>query len=212
MLKPGDDPRRVLPRHQERGPQIYQYSLQLIAEAAKVEYQTVRKAVTDKRLDPKDLRSVAAFIQQALTRRCRPIEEEEASSVLPAERRGWWDKRWPRFRLYRCANPECEEILLSPGACSAHGGDRRPGLRFDSSGYVCLLVGNDYVPLHKLIVQAQQGMHTHHRDGNPWNNHWANLECLTPAEHADRHVGGVLSGAIRGKQPPRKPLRIEQED
>lgn len=213
MLKPGDNPRRALPNHEERGPVPYNYTLQQVAEAAGVNYQTVRKAVSDGRLDPENLRSVAGYIQGALTRKSKPLSEE-ALGLLPPRLRRWWKNRWPEFELHLCAHPGCQELLFFAGTCAEHGGDRKPPIRFDSDGHIVVLLGakGEYIPLHRLITQAEpgSGLQTHHRDGNSWNNRWSNLESLTPEEHQDRHVGGILSADVVKKQPKRKPFAWEK--
>jgi hypothetical protein len=33
-----------------------------------------------------------------------------------------------------------------------------------------------------------EGHHIHHKDGKPWNEDDGNHECLTPKEHAKRHI------------------------
>lgn len=210
MLKPGEDPRHLLPGHLERGTKKFGYDLAQIAVAANVNYQTVRKAVSQQKLDPDDLRSVASYIQRALARKSKTLKGGEMVSMLGPVKGKWWKNRWPKFDLYLCAQPECSHLLFSPGSCTEHGGDRKPGVRFDSDGHInVLLRGSDYVPLHRLIAQTPKGMHTHHRDGNPWNNRFGNLESLTPDEHFDRHLGGILSAEVLPNQPPRKPLRSE---
>lgn len=208
-LKPGENPRHVLPRHRERGEVLFNYSLKVIAEAANVEYQTVRKAVTQKLLDPKDMRSVAQYVARALVRKSAPMNAVELKGKMGPKQAAWWENRWPKFELYCCAAPGCSALLFGPGACAEHGGDRRPTVRFDSDFHIVILVGKDYVPLHRFITQAPPGMQTHHRDGNPWNNRWENLEVLEPLEHQDRHLGGHLGAEVVKSQPPRRPLRSE---
>jgi hypothetical protein len=155
------------------------------------------------------LRSVASYIQRALVHKSKPIHNEEAVGMLSPEMKKWWADRWPAFELYRCAHPGCDELLFGPGACAEHGGERRPLIKLDTDGHVALLLGRDYVPLHRLVAQTPKGQHTHHRDGNPWNNRWQNLESLSPAEHESRHMGSVLSAKVVKKQPPRRPFRSE---
>lgn len=208
-LKPGENPRHVLPRHRERGEVVFNYSLKVISEAANVEYQTVRKAVSGKILDPADFRSVAQYVTRALARKSELANVLELKGRMGAQQAKWWENRWPRFELYCCAAPGCKELLFGPGACAEHGGDRRPTMKFDGSLHIVVLVGKDYMPLHRLVTQAPPGMQTHHRDGNPWNNRWENLEVLDPQEHQDRHLGGQLGAEVLATQPPRRPLRSE---
>jgi HNH endonuclease len=50
------------------------------------------------------------------------------------------------------------------------------------------------VHLHRIIVEAKLGRFlkedeiVHHKDGNPENNHWDNLEVMSQAEHAKQHI------------------------
>jgi len=223
MLKSGENPRHVLPRHEERSSNEHVFTLRVLAEAAGVTYQTVRAAITRGRLElpkkPKGeaanylsaeaLRSIAGYIQRALQHKSKPIHNAEARGTLPSRQQDWWDNRWPSFVLYRCAHPDCDELLFGPGVCAEHGGERRPLIKLDPDGHIVVLLGRDYVPLHRVVAQTPPGQHTHHRDGNPWNNRWDNLECLDPREHEDRHIGGVLSARVKKRQPQRKPLRSE---
>lgn len=209
VLKPGENPRQALPRHAERSAVPFEYTLKDIANAANVNYQTVRKAVSDDRLDPDDLRSISSYINSALARKSKTVAGPEIQASLPPQQKKWWKARWPKFLLYRCAQPECSQLLFGPGACAEHGGDRRPAIKFDGDWHIVLLVSDDYVPLHRLIAQTPKGQHTHHRDGNPWNNRWENLEVLDPKEHESRHLGGILTAEVIPKQPARKPFRSE---
>lgn len=49
------------------------------------------------------------------------------------------------------------------------------------------------VSLHRVIAEARLGRYlsedeiVHHKDHNPENNHWDNLEVMTQAEHARLH-------------------------
>ena len=51
-----------------------------------------------------------------------------------------------------------------------------------------------YISLHRLVYEARAGCFlasdqvVHHKDGNPRNNHWDNLEAMTQAEHAREHL------------------------
>jgi hypothetical protein len=183
--------------------------LEDIAAAAGVNYQSVRKAISTERLDPSDLRSISGYIATALIRKSKPVLSAEVHGILPAQQQAWWPDRWPKFQLYRCSHPGCSEILFGPGVCAEHGGDRRPQIRFDPDWHIQILLEKDYVPLHRLIAQTPKGFHTHHRDGNPWNNRWENVEALPPKEHEKRHLGGILSAEVLPDQPPRTPLRSE---
>jgi hypothetical protein len=67
--------------------------------------------------------------------------------------------------------------------------------RATSRGYVfyqrCVEGQPECVFLHRLVGRPGPDHQVHHRDGNPLNNQRANLECLTPEEHATRHPRGV---------------------
>ncbi len=51
-----------------------------------------------------------------------------------------------------------------------------------------------YCYLHRVIVESKIGRFleedeiVHHKDGNPLNNHWDNLEHMTQADHAREHL------------------------
>ncbi len=58
-----------------------------------------------------------------------------------------------------------------------------------SAGYVrCSWIGNGLI-LHRLIMDAPDGMEVHHVDGDPLNNQRSNLRLLTPAAHRAEHSG-----------------------
>lgn len=67
-LSPGENPRLTLRRHRERGPKAFAYTYADIARAAGVQPQTVRVAVSEKRLDPASLESVVAFVAERCPR------------------------------------------------------------------------------------------------------------------------------------------------
>lgn len=52
---------------------------------------------------------------------------------------------------------------------------------------------NSRVYLHRIIAEArvgrflEKGEVVHHKDGNPENNHWENLEILTQSDHCRKH-------------------------
>ena len=51
-----------------------------------------------------------------------------------------------------------------------------------------------YVVLHRLIAEAKLGRFlteeevVHHKDDNPTNNYWDNLEVMKQSEHANLHI------------------------
>lgn len=50
------------------------------------------------------------------------------------------------------------------------------------------------IELHRLIAEAaigrflKRGESVHHKDHDPMNNHWSNLEVMTQAQHAKVHT------------------------
>lgn len=208
MLKPGDNPRRLLVGHVERGPVAHVFTLRQIAEAAGVRDQTVRAAISRKQLDIASLSSVAMFVVRNIGAKQKPLSDEQARASLPPRQARWWDARWPAFDLYRCPVDGCTELRLEPGPCRHHGGVR-PMLKFDSDWTPYMSVADGYIPIHRLISQPPGGLQNHHRDGNVWNNRWANTEHLTPEEHQDRHVGGILTADVVADQPTRRLLQRE---
>jgi hypothetical protein len=186
-----------------------------IAEAAGVTIQTVGHAMKDGKVrpgeqTPDDLRSLATYVTHALALKGRVLGEERVLELLPEQQRGWWKKRWPTFDLFACQFPGCAELMFSSGLCSEHGGDRKPAIAFGADWQILLLLdGDTYVPLARLVSQTSGGLHTHHRDGNSWNNRWENIEALSQPEHEKRHRGGLLTAPVMTKQPPRQPLRSE---
>lgn len=66
-----------------------------------------------------------------------------------------------------------------------------------SNGYKCLRVSlhQNNRTVSRLLAQAfigdTTGMHVHHIDANPSNNHLSNLEIITPSEHSSHHNTGV---------------------
>lgn len=192
-------------------PTGFRYSLYEIGNAAGLPLTAIKKAVAEGKLVPENLVSLSEFVLRAHNRKSRRLLGEELLSFLPEPWRPWLAARWPRFDLYRCSAEDCSRLLFTAGACAEHGGDRKPPIKISGDGHILLALGEggDYLSLHTLVAQTPKGMHCHHRDGNPWNNRWENLENLTPKEHEDRHIGGHLSGNVIANQPPRKPLHAE---
>ncbi len=73
-LFPGQNPRRALPKHRERGPKRWSYTYADIAKAAGLSVGTVKNYKKLGRLDPSDLASVAHLI-------CRENRRERRRSV-----------------------------------------------------------------------------------------------------------------------------------
>lgn len=76
---------------------------------------------------------------------------------------------------------------------------RYPGCgRKNAERYYTCVNDNGFRVYHRDLWEKHKGpipkgFHIHHRDENPLNNSLDNLECLSPAEHAQRHVGGEHS-------------------
>ncbi len=62
MLKRGQDPRKFLENHRERGAKQFTHSYEDIAEAAGVGQGAVRMAVSRGQLDPESISSIVEFV------------------------------------------------------------------------------------------------------------------------------------------------------
>ena len=82
-LLPGQNPRRILPKHRERGPKRWTYTYADIAKASGLSLGTVKNYKKLGRLDPADLGSVARLICREDRRDRRRSEErgEEVAAV-----------------------------------------------------------------------------------------------------------------------------------
>lgn len=80
------------------------------------------------------------------------------------------------------------------------GANFKTGSKADGN-YQCVLARwhpykdkRGYVSLHRLIAEARCGYFlpatyvVHHKDGDPSNNHWNNLEIMTQSTHAKSHM------------------------
>lgn len=76
---------------------------------------------------------------------------------------------------------------------------RYPGCgRKNAERYYTCTSGKGFRVYHRDFWEKHHGkipdgFHIHHVDENPLNNSIENLECLSPADHAQRHVGGEHS-------------------
>lgn len=76
---------------------------------------------------------------------------------------------------------------------------RYPGCgRKNAERYYTCVSDNGFRVYHRDLWEKHKGkipdgFHIHHADLNPFNNSIENYECLSPAEHAQRHVGGAHS-------------------
>ena len=76
-------------------------------------------------------------------------------------------------------------------------GNRNPnwnGGKFtDCRGYVFILVGDNYIMEHRLVVEQHLGRRlnfkekVHHINGNPSDNRLENLQIVSQSEHAKIH-------------------------
>jgi len=182
IIRAGENPRDVLPRHRERGPKRYEYTVEDVARVTGYSVLTVRK---------RKIGTVADLL--ALGLRVLKRDGRRSVPVLPGGLTvlglAAWENRWPRWDLYRCLARSCDELVLGSGLCPKHG---FPMLAL-RRGYFCVRVGLGWEALHRLILQPSDGLVVHHIDGNKWNNRLENLELAEVYEH------GELSG--RGPDP-----------
>jgi hypothetical protein len=184
-----NDPRNDS-RHRERGPKAFTFTYRDVATASGVTEGTVKVYATAKhpRLDPTDLRSVAAFVHGHVGATARRVDDHELLKLFVRESEcDKWRNRWPQFDLFWCPSEGCTETTFEPTFCKSHGGPKTPALRFYRPGHVYLRVGRRYVAFHRLMLEAPAGYEVHHKDFNRWNNRPGNLEALTPEEHRHAH-------------------------
>lgn len=171
-LKPGEDPRRVLRRHRERGP-AHLFTFDELAEAAIESPATTRSRLRT----TTDARTAALYITEALAKRSIQLTDVEAVQALagaatPEE----WQKRWPRFDLYRCGFPSCPAIILVPGLCEAHG--TRPFAKVVGDHFV-IWTGREYTEMCRVVFGVVDAGAVEHVDRNSWNCHPDNLIAPT---------------------------------
>lgn len=63
----------------------------------------------------------------------------------------------------------------------------------DASGYITISFYGKQLRVHQLVYALTygpipKGYHIHHKDGDKRNNHWDNLQCVTPKEHKRLHA------------------------
>ncbi len=76
-LQPGDDPRKALPKHNERGKKRFFYTYTDIAALTNQPENTVRVAAHRKVFDPTDLRSVIHYVVSRGRPPAEPVYEYE---------------------------------------------------------------------------------------------------------------------------------------
>lgn len=206
-LAPGQNPRDVLPRHRERGPKRFEYTVETIAAAAGLALSYVR-GYRSRVFE--SLSEVVEFVQHHAQRRSRVLTDAEAAERLfpdPYLRSHYaarWERRWPRFQPYGCASVGCSEVIFQPGFCYVHGGSKKPAVRLSGldGGYFQVLVGPIYKPLHRLVMGEPAGLDVHHLDENRWNNHPSNLAAVSHGEHFRSHGGLSAARAARKAAAP----------
>ena len=206
-LRKGEDPRQVFgDLHRERGPQLFTYSYEDVAGLIGVGVDRAKQLVA---LAPGDshLERVAFAVASRAVARSGPVGDDELEQAFGSEREAeLWMRRWPRLQLYKCAVASCKMWLLCyPGRCRDHG-DAHPAIRLRPrrrdgapAGHIEVHVGDSYVPLHRLIVDAARGMQVHHLDGNRFNNRPANLRAMTLEMHRLMHAASTLDPARRAQ-------------
>ncbi len=180
-MDPELDPRKRIKGHRERGPKKYTYTVETVSELAGRRVNTLRSVGT--RIVMGDLASVVGFVQRSRADASTLLEPNE---FLEEYEQRWWEERWPRLEMYRCAHRGCEECLLGQsGYCVEHGGSRRPPWRLKS--YFELRTADGFQPYHRVVISAPAGRDVHHIDRNRFNNRIENLQVLTRAEHEALH-------------------------
>lgn len=168
-----------------RGSQVFTFTYKDIAEAMQMAFSSIACSLSFRELiETRGISGVSGQIMRRKTKVSTPLAWTELEPLL-AKKAHFWEDRFPRFDVYRCSEPECVAILLGPGNCWRHGGSATS--RFGAKNYFELLVGPDWIPLHRLVVAPPPGMHVHHKDGNIWNNRPSNLEVLSPEAHFEHH-------------------------
>lgn len=84
-LQKGQNPRKVLSNHRERGPAKHYYELSDIADAAGVTLGAVEYAIICGKLKPADIANVFTWISQQIDSRSAPISKpiKPTTEVLP---------------------------------------------------------------------------------------------------------------------------------
>jgi hypothetical protein len=191
LLGPGENPRKTLRKHRERGPKRFEYTYEKLANLRGIKEQSLRLHVTKGELDPSDLLSVSCYLMKAVVGPQEALADESALEAInedPALKLEAWQSRYPLFEIFQCAFRDCPNPIVGPGLCRNHGHVRR-ALELDRQNYLMVLVGVDYVPFHRLVMGEPANLHVHHQDRNKWNNRPSNLEALTGIEHFLEHRG-----------------------
>jgi hypothetical protein len=181
---PGENPRTQLNAHQERGPERFSYTYHDIAHAVGQKTSSVKSnGSIGKLVRSADMAAVSRFV---IGRRQRQAPRVDAAEVFSEKEQVMWAGRWPEFDLFRCAGPNCKEVLLVRGLCFGCG-KVHPSVRFGPTDYIEVVFGTRHVPIHRILVDVPPKMHVHHIDQNKWNNRRENLQILTPDDHLAKH-------------------------
>lgn len=189
---PGLNPREMFRNHRERGPSVYRYTRRDIAEIRGVGLRAVPFGLNT-------INAVVGYLRRYSTRDSVVLSDEDFTDLpsrdieYPFEVKvgqeeflKLWSKRYPKFRICRCANyPKCKKVLLeSRGYCRACGVDSP--LEFSLKGGFRLRVAARWLSYESFIVGPRpKYTHIHHLDGNRWNNHASNLKVVTSEEYQE---------------------------
>lgn len=111
---------------------------------------------------------------------------------FPSQLRGKGIKYGP-FCNRDCLGKYRSEKLTGSLAANFRGGSKRDRSYFSVLAPWHPFADRGYVYLHRLIAEAHLGRFlrpdevVHHKDHNPENNHWANLQVMTQSEHFRLH-------------------------
>lgn len=172
-LSSGQNPREHLENHRERGPAKLSFTLEDVSREASVVIQHARAKFA--RWTSADLPKLAAFLTTTFARAAQPLSNDQLREVF-GERFPLWDKRFPRWQLFRCGFPACGNVLVESRLCEEHGGlnTLRLGSHGDRPLRVQIRIAGDWVP----FTRAAAGFPSKpvwHADDNLYNDSFANL-------------------------------------
>lgn len=169
-LEKGQNPRKVLRRHRERGLKRYEYTYRGVADLAGLTLGSARAAED---LDMGSLASVAVFLMKRWVKGSRRVSPQELVKVLgSAAAVEQWKHRCPRVDLYWCGYPGCRATRVGRGLCEKHGGEGPTVVGLGDPPEFIVRTHEGDVPWQRLGVTHAM----HHIDGNPWNNRPSNLK------------------------------------
>lgn len=188
----------------------FEFTYQSLVDATGLSLESIRSGANDLRdaLRSGDLVLLAERISVRTRVKSRRLTDEEIGRLLGERKLSMWERRFPRFDIWRCARDDCRAVLFNSGRCVLHGGDP-PLIRFDANLYFEVLVGRKYVPLHRLMCGEPKGSEVHHIDVNKWNNRIENLQILSPEEHRQHHAE-TAAGQERRRGPAKFTYTCEE--